>query len=185
MEPVLIGYFPKRIAARPVGLESPEIEWICSVSECISAGPDGWLDAWRHNELWAFNSEDLAWSVVPNGLANRDFTLLAYRLLPQMFCNGEPKILELPQLAVQPLPSGYQRLGWDVVAHSGGGAFECSPLSCNYAANEFPVNRYCLVEELEDIIALACRFSMPEEHYEPGPYNVYEVWARELPVHRG
>ena len=41
------------------------------------------------------------------------------------------------------------------------------------------VNEHCLVDDPADAFRLAARFSRLEEGYEPGPYNVVEVWRRE------
>src|SRR5579872_1888878 len=62
MTPVLIGYFPKRTLKRPAWLPCPQDDEICSVSGCISEEPDGWIEHWRHNECWCFDSQELAWS---------------------------------------------------------------------------------------------------------------------------
>ena len=53
--------------------------------------------------------------------------------------------------------------------------FECSPLSCNSLAQEWPVNRYCLLDDLTTAIEAARRFSI--EKPEPGMYYVAEVFA--------
>ena len=75
--------------------------------------------------------------------------------------------------------SGYRRLGYDVVSRSCGSSFECSPLSCNGAAERVEVNEYCLVDDPAEPFRLAALFSRLEEGYEPGPYFVVEVWRRE------
>ncbi len=65
MEPMLIGYFPKQVATRPDWLEADRVKEVCSVRECVSAGPDGWVSRWAHNGMWAFDDEQAAWGVVP------------------------------------------------------------------------------------------------------------------------
>jgi hypothetical protein len=71
------------------------------------------------------------------------------------------------------MPYGFMSLGFDVVNKTVSAFFECSPLSCNGMANEVAVNRFCLVEDLVEAIALADRFSRDEP--EPGPYYVLDV----------
>jgi hypothetical protein len=66
-----------------------------------------------------------------------------------------------------------------VVSRSCGSSFECSPLSCNGAAERVEVNEYCLVDDPAEAFRLAALFSRLEEGYEPGPYFVVEVWRRE------
>lgn len=63
---VLIGYFPRKVSLQTALLQNPAVEEICSVSECISPGPDDWINHWRHNPLGFFDTPDLAWSSVVN-----------------------------------------------------------------------------------------------------------------------
>ncbi len=60
--------------------------------------------------------------------------------------------------------------------------FECSPLSCNGMAGEIPVNRYCLLDNVEQALRVAARFD--EEQPEPGDYFVVEVSARGADITR-
>lgn len=180
MIPSLIGYFPKRVVSRPDWLKAGGVKDICSVSECISAGPENWINQWKHNALWLFDDEATAWGVVPGGKANRDFQMFAYQMFPVRFDDGQEQPFPLPELHVQPLPEGYRRLGYDAVSRSGDTAFECSPLSCNHAAEKVAVNEHCLVDDLAAIFRLAQTFSLKAEGYEPGPYYVVEVWRQEL-----
>ncbi len=103
--------------------------------------------------------------VPPSG--SDGFAVFAYRLFPVEFANGKIKRLAIGDLPVEPLPPGFRSLGFDVVDKTCSAFFECSPLSCNGMANEVDVNRYCLVENLVEAIALAERFSRDEP--EPVP----------------
>ena len=53
--PVFIGYFPKKTVLRDDWLADKSVVDICSVSECMSSGPEEWLDLWRHNECWVYD----------------------------------------------------------------------------------------------------------------------------------
>ncbi len=57
----------------------------------------------------------------------------------------------------------------------GSPSFFCSPLSCNGMAAEYPVNRSCLVDDLETAVTMARDFATG--NCEPGPYCVVEVWT--------
>ena len=187
---VLIGYLPKRYTEATGDIHAPAyagVEEICSVSECIAKSPPDWVDKWGHNTVtWLFDTPEAAWSVVPVAERTR-FRLFAYRLLPVLFHeSGEETDHPLPELTADPIPDGFSFLGYDAVVrhvgttHSGGSetpAFFCSPLSCNGMAAEYPVNRHCLVDNLDAAIALARDFAA--DHCEPGPYCVVEVWRRE------
>lgn len=174
MTPILIGYFPKQTAKKPDWLDVPHVAEVCSVSECVSSGPDGWIDQWRHNALWAYDSPELAWSVVPAG-REAEFDLYAWRIFPVRFEGGQENPVEMPALSVEPLSSAFVRLGFDAVSRRHlDSNFECSPLSCNHMAKEVAVNHYCLLETEIEGFRVACDFSRTEP--EPGPYYLVEVW---------
>jgi hypothetical protein len=167
----LIGYFPKRLTPRPAWIEAPHVREICSVSGCIAAGPEGWIQRWTHNELWVYSTRAAAWAVV-DPAQRGSFALHAYRLLPTLFGADREELLPLPALDVEPLPDAFSSLGFDAVGRSSGG-FECSPLSCNNMARETCVNEHCLAASLPEAIALARRFAAGG--VEPGAYCVVEV----------
>jgi hypothetical protein len=156
---------------------SAPAEEICSVSDCIAQGPEGWRDQGKHNFYGLYDSADLAWSVVPAPV-RADFELFAYRLSLVQFEEGrEEPMEEWWELDVEPMSRSFVRLGWDAVVGGAHHGFGCSPLSCNNEAGEAgipAVNRYCLVASAQEGIELARRFSISEP--EPGPYCVVEVW---------
>ncbi len=171
MELTLAGYFPK-VTAVPADWSLPaHLTEICSVSNCVNRAPARWVELWLHNQLWLFDSPGDARLGI--GDDPRAFEIFAYRLAPLRFVEGRTEPWPVERVAVEPLPADFQSLGFDAVSASHGVQFECSPLSCNRMAAEIPVNRYCLVDTLEDAIAAAVRFS--SEQPEPGPYHVLEV----------
>jgi hypothetical protein len=175
MTPILIGYFPKRTRKRPDWLEAAGVEEICSVSECVSEGPDDWIQRWLHNNLGVYNSPELAWRVVPEE-SRYEFDLYAYQMFPVKFVEGRQEPVDIPPLEIQALDGSFERLGYDIVSNSVGSGFECSPLSCNLMAKEVRVNSFCLVDECETAFQLAIKFEAGG--CEPGPYHVVEVWRQ-------
>ena len=189
--PQLIGYFPKR-KVRADGLlpgapspslpGAPVVEELCSVSDCVAPGPDGWRERQIHNVHELFDTRKLAWSVVPRR-ERPEFEMFAYRLYPVQFIDGRRKAwVPIWDLAVEPLPRSFVRLGWDAVVGGDGHGLGCSPLSCNYQAGlpGIPaVNRHCLMPSERQGLQLARLFSKTKP--EPGPYCVVEVW-REPPA---
>jgi hypothetical protein len=155
------------------------VEEICSVSECISKGPDRWSQNLTPNPFWGFANPASAWeAVLP---ADRPgLGLVAYRLYPVRFADGKQEAVDLPPLEVEPLPNSFTRLGWDAVELAGDARqyrFGCSPLSCNFQAGQpgaVAVNRHCLVASEREAFELAEAFSIAKP--EPGPYGVVEVW---------
>ena len=194
MDTMLIGYLPKRIVDATGDVDAPRypgVEEICSVSECIATSPSDWVDRWLHNtDTWLFDTPGAAWWVVPEAERER-YRLYAYRLLPTLFHDsGKETELTLPEIEAAPIPASFVRIGYDAVVHlteylrQAGHApeedstlsFGCSPLSCNYMAEEYPVNRYCLVDEVDTARAMARDFATG--NCEPGPYCVVEVWTQ-------
>jgi len=170
---VLIGYFPKIVVVKPEWLKDvPIIEDIYSVSDCISTAPPNWIDQWKHNEMWKYDTPELAWSVVPKQDRER-YSLFAYRILPRLYDASGESTFSLPRLNVSPLPRTYISQGFDAVSRSMGNDFECSPLSCNYMAREYPVNKHCLIADLDTVVTMAKTFAVANP--EPGPYCVVEV----------
>lgn len=186
---VLIGYLPKRIVDAPGDVDAPRypgVEEICSVSECFSKSPPDWVDCWLHNtDTWLFDDPEAAWWMVPEAERER-YRLYAYRLLPTVFHDsGKETELTLPEIKAAPIPASFVRIGYDAVGYRVGEtagelhippSFGCSPLSCNYMAEEYPVNRYCLVDDLDTALAMAHDFATG--NCEPGPHCVVEVWTQ-------
>jgi len=172
---ILCGYFPKLVDTRPVWLAEPRVEEVCSVSNCVSDGPDDWIGRWLHNWLGWFNTVTDAQSIVPADEAPR-YRLFAYRLAPSFYRQGHPEPVSLPKdVNPEPLPPGFVSLGFDVYSKWMDSILgpEHSPLSCNSMASEFQVNRHCLLATLDDARGAAARFSV--EQPEAGDYYVAEV----------
>jgi hypothetical protein len=173
-EPVDAGYFPKRTVKRPEWLKASEVEEICSVSLCISDGPSDWIQKWLHNDLGFYDMQALAWQVV--GPERTGFEMFAYRVYPLMFTEGEATAWQVPTHPTLDL-SRFEFLGFDLANKTVGVSnFECSPLSCNGGAENFPVNKFCLMEELTAAYEACTAVSKGE--YEPGPYHLLQVYRR-------
>jgi hypothetical protein len=63
LEPILIGYFTKRIAMPPRPAAPPNVMELCNVGFCDGLAPKGWVDAWLHNQFWVYDTEMLAWGI--------------------------------------------------------------------------------------------------------------------------
>ncbi len=172
MTPTFIGYFPKRTEKRPEWLTAAGVEEISSTSDCISKGPEDWIKHWRHNEMWVFDTAELAISIVPEKEV-QEFEIYAYKMFPVTFSEGKQKPFNIPKLEVRPLTPSFEFLGFDIVVYNYN-TFGCSPLSCNHMANHTKVNRYCLVDGREQAFLLAAQFE--KGGCEPGPYHIVEVW---------
>jgi hypothetical protein len=169
------GFFAKRIVPRPAFLHAPGVREICSVSECISSGPENWIDLWLHNDLGWFNRIPHAIRAISPGEESQ-FRLSAYRLFPEVFTAGGRAPYTVPD-SVRPeaIPTGFRSLGFDSASKSMETVLglECSPLSCNGMADEIGANEFCLFPGLDVAIAGAQRFAA--EQPAPGDYYVIEV----------
>ncbi len=176
MELKLGGYFPKLVLSVPDWIHAAGVAEVCSVSTCISKGPEGWIDHWLHNEFGLFDSPETAAQVIPEGVTG--VRMFAYRLLPTRYRRGATEGWPWPAVDPAPLDPSFQRLGFDAVSKSmeAGLSFECSPLSCCDLATEGAVNEHCLIESLEAAVVAARRFSLEEPDL--GPYYVAEVLER-------
>jgi len=177
MQPlVLIGYFPKKVVQRPHWLNAAGVNAIRSVCECISSGPGDWIQRWTHNEMWVYSSIAAAWKIVPQDDRSL-YELQAYRMLPTAWDGGTEKPFPIPPLHVEPLPTDFQSVGFDVVSIEGAhGGFGHSPLSCNSMAQEIATNEHCLLDDIDVAMRTANAFS--HGNVEPGPYYVVEVLRR-------
>jgi hypothetical protein len=173
------GFFAKRVEQKPEFLRAPGVREICSVSECISAGPEKWIELWLHNDLGWFNRIADAVRAIPAGEESR-YRLFAYRIHPDVFTKSGRVPLVIPQnVQPEPIPGEFRLLGFDSANKSMEAVLglECSPLSCNSMAEEMAVNEFCLFAELAAAIAGAERFAA--EQPEPGDYYVIEVLVLE------
>lgn len=172
------GFFAKRIAPKPEFLQAPGVREICSVSECISSGPEHWIQLWLHNDLGWFNRAADALRAIPIGQESH-YRLFAYRIHPEVFTAAGRVRFAIPgNVQPEPIPPGFRQLGFDSANKSMESVLglECSPLSCNGMAAEMAVNEFCLFHGLSEAIAGAERFAA--EQPEPGDYYVIEVLER-------
>lgn len=185
--PILIGFFPKRTARPDSWFAGTSIEEICSVSQCISPGPDddNWVDRWEHNlEWWLFDTEAAAWSIVGEDAASYD--MYAYKVFPVVFDGAAVRPIAVEATAQGDL-SEFDFLGYDPVSRDmyTPHEFGHSPLSCNKGCEQFPVNRHCLLDDLEVAWQATCRIARDakeKESWEPGVYYLCEVHRKRKPA---
>ena len=196
-KPLFIGFRVKKVAVADwlAGRE------VCSVSDCVSTPPPGWIQRWDFNRASCYNSEAAARDTIPAG-DDALYNLLAYRMYPVEFTPGGHRKVNLNSrlssfgdaLPVEPDLPAFRFIGFDVVLgptfvpkdnpHEVGWrvllGFACSPLSCNSLgdSDEFHVNQYYLLDEIDTAIRAAKTFSTSEQA-EPGWYFIFEVLRKE------
>lgn len=174
-EAIFVGFFPKITSPAPDWLTNKKVREVCSVGNCISEGPEGWLELSRHNSWGFYDTEDAAWKIAGSG--RRNFDLYAYRLFPFRSLAGKMEDLDLPPCQCGAFPEEFCFLGHDVVTKSESDFFECSPLSCNNASQNYPVNEFCLIVDYETACRALAEISR-EGSCEPGPYYLFEVYRK-------
>lgn len=174
----------KRVAARPDWLGVPHVSDIYSVSGCISEEFADYIDAWKHNGFWLFDSPEVIGEVAREKSVSLDGAKLFYYEAYEMeFCEKQMKWSAFgPETGfktsiVAPLSKKLE--GFDLVTFCGRSSPECSPLSCNQVARDVSVNEHCLVRTFEEAKAAleSGRFSEAE----PGPYRIFAVYSVEWP----
>lgn len=173
-----VGYNAKIIRPPAEWLGNSKVKEILSVSECISESPIDHTSLWMCNN-WLLYSSPKALNQALAKTENvspqlRRFFYEAYEQTIFQDC-WEP-IEDPPEHVIRPDESFVLR-GYDIVCFTSGVAPECSPLSCNSGAKEFPVNRYCLIHTLNDALKIAEAIDK-DGGYEPGPYGIMSVWEQ-------
>ena len=174
--PLFVGYLPKRTVVRPDWLRKASVTAICSVSECISRGSENRISEWKHNQWGFYDTESSALEVVGHDL--NEFDLYAYRLFPFRWIEEREEPFDIVPSSGE-IGEAYTLLGYDIVTNSSGSYFECSPLSCNSAADQYTVNQFCLIDNPEQAYRVLMELSRAG-NYEPGPYYLVEVYRKNI-----
>lgn len=179
-EPVFIGYFPKKTMGRDEWFGNASVEEVCSVSNCMSKAPEDWLNYWKHNAYGLYDTEEQAWAIVRNDPVSYD--MYGYRLFPFVFDGGAGTSMSVQPTAIAQLAE-YDFLGYDPVSREEAFTIEFghSPLSCNKGFEQYPVNRFCLLDRLEDAwlgTAEIAKAAQAMGAWEPGPYYLCEVYRK-------
>ena len=175
-----LGYMAKRIALRPKWLEVPTVHDIYAVSDCVSDDFCDFVNYWKHNGFWFFDSPVLIRDIATeNQIDLTDTELVYYRGHPKQFdADLEAWTDYAPDDAFATnvtAPSDETLIGFDVVTYSMQNSPECSPLSCNHVATDVHVNKHCLIESLDYAIDRLENGVFNDS--EPGPYRIIEVNA--------
>jgi hypothetical protein len=143
--------------------------------------------------LGFFDSEEIALSIIPEDADSKKYELFGYKLYPTQFDKGQSVDYPVDIKVIENL-SAYEMLGFDAVPKSISDFFECSALSCGNGCKIFTVNKFCLIENLDEAFQCCKRISeeligaksvqrpdgLLEWHgkWEPGPYYLFQVFRR-------
>jgi len=173
------GYMSKKVLVRPSWLDVETVDDIYSVSGCISDPFAYYINYWKHNGYWFFNSpSDIKRLAKEENLDLTATTLFYYEVYEKEF---DEESREWSVFAPEPSipthvqkPTDAQLVGYDVTSFSAGTSPECSPLSCNSVAKELAVNRHCLFDTFDQAFQAleGGRFNDSE----PGPFRIFAVY---------
>jgi hypothetical protein len=179
-----VGYMAKRVTVRPQWMTAEQVVDVYSVSNCISSDFADYVDDWKHNGYWFFDSPDVIRTLArEHSIDLTGAALFFYEAYEREFNDAERQWKSFKAEAAfttHIVPPGTKTLeGYDVVTFSTGTSAECSPLSCNSLATQVETNQHCLLPSLERAQHLleTGTFSRTE----PGPYRIFAVYSVEWP----
>jgi hypothetical protein len=175
---VPVGYMAKRVCEKPAVYKMPTVADIFSVSSCVNDNFADYINFWKHNGYWLFDSPEIIQAVAKENSIDLDRISLFYYEAHEMEFDGEKWRSFEPVASIETnikTPSKKTLEGFDVVTFYAGNSPECSPLSCNGLAEEIPTNRHCLLESLE--VAQSCLNAGKFSSGEPGPYRIFAVYC--------
>jgi len=175
-----VGYMAKRVSPRPNWLQARQVVDVYSVSSCISDNFADYINHWKHNGYWFFDSPEIIKQLAQANSIDLNETKLFYYETHEQEFNEEAK--QWSEFEAEPsfttqivIPPKKVLEGCDLVSFSVGTHAECSPLSCNNLAQEVETNLHCLLESFEQAEHLL--ESDKFKRVEPGPYRVFAVYS--------
>ncbi len=174
-----IGYMAKNVRIKPDWLQNDNVKNICSLSNCISTDFVEYINHWKHNGYWLFNSPDIIQKLAKDTQTDISGTKTFYYEVYEKQYNNENKNWESfsPEKSFNTdikLPNKKTCLGYDITSFSAQTSHECSPLSCNNLAEKVEVNENCLLPSVDIASELLTKFNL--DNFEPGPYRIIAVY---------
>jgi hypothetical protein len=174
------GYLAKQVCRTPDWLKNESVEDIYSLSSCVSEAFCDYIPKWRHNGYWLFDSPAIIREVAAiDSIDLSNNTFFYYEVFEKQF-DERIKVWEsfepeesFHTAVIEPQHKHFE--GFDVVSFSVRTSPECSPLSCNHAAETIPVNRHCLLASLDEAKGLLEQGAF--DNCEPGPYRIFAVYS--------
>ncbi len=173
----------KNVVNSPEWLETDAVVDVYSLSGCISKCFTDYIDYWRHNGHWLFDSPEIMEDLSKEMNLDLSGATLFYYEMHEYEYDGNVKdwaaiSTELPFETNVRVPMNKYLQGFDVVSFTFNSTPECSPLSCNALAKEIPVNRHCLFNTFDE-----AKQSLEKglfKNSEPGPYRIFAIYTSVL-----
>ena len=172
------GYMAKRVVTRPDWLGAASVSSIYSVSGCIAENFADYINFWKHNGYWFFDSPEIIIDIGRESEIDLAGTVLFfYEVHDLQFDSGEWKHFEPEGSFGTNVSAPEEKVleGYDVVTFYVQASPECSPLSCNGLAAEVQTNTRCLLQSFEQARTLLEDGTFNDS--EPGPYRIFAVYS--------
>ena len=174
-----VGYMAKRVSGRTEWLDAAQVVDLYSVSNCVSKDFADYVNYWKHNGYWFFDSPEIIRQLaLEHSLDLNGTTLFYYEVHEMEFDDDENewRHFEPDEFPTQ-VESPPQKVleGFDVVNFFCGSQAECSLLSCNSMATEIQTNPHCLLTSLDEAQRLLETDAF--DGCEPGPYRIFAVYS--------
>jgi hypothetical protein len=168
----------KHVESRPDWLAAGRVGDIYSLSGCISAPFADYINHWKHNGYWLFNSpaemrllaKEMSVSLVGTKLFYYEAYEQEYDEDAKTWAPYDPEPSFITNVA---LPKHKELEGYDVTTFTVHTSPECSPLSCNSLAVTIPTNWHCLFNTFDEARAALERGDFNDS--EPGPFRIIAV----------
>ena len=173
-----VGYMAKRVSKRPDWLKATQVIDIYSVSGCVSSDFTDYIEYWKHNGFWFFDTPEVIRGIAQENAIELEGTSLFYYEVHEMEFDGEKWIAYGPDPSFHTnvvVLSSKRLEGFDVATFSCRNLPECSPLSCNRLAEELPTNSHCLFASFEEAEMNIKNGTF--NNSEPGPYRIFSVYS--------
>ena len=175
-----LGYLYKRVASESEWLRAPQVRDIYSLSSCMSHDFADYINYWKHNGYWLFDSPAVISRLAADEAISLDGLKLFYYEAYELQYQEETRAW-LPFEPEQSfgthvvVPVARTLEGFDVTSFTVGNEPEHSPLSCNALARELPTNEHCLFSSFEE-----AKQAIEQDEFrgsEPGPYRIIAVYS--------
>ena len=179
-----VGYMAKKNCEKPTSLGLLPVVDVYSVSNCVNDDFADYINLWKHNGYWLFDSPEIIRAVAGETSVSLEDSRLFYYEAYEMEFDEKQMVWSAfaPESGVTTavsVPNEKHLEGFDLVTFFARSAPECSPLSCCSLADSVPTNEHCLMSTFEDAKAAleAGAFSGAE----PGPYRIFAVYSVNWP----
>ena len=124
-----------------------------SVSGCVSEDFDDYMNYWKHNGSWIFDSPEIIKNLAAQNSIQIEGASLFYYEAHETEFDGERWHPWSPEPSFPTnvtVPSTKQLEGFDVVTFYARNLPEHSPLSCDSLAEQLPRNAHCLLDSFDE-----------------------------------